>query len=57
MNFGLPGLKFAGISENDLEQIAVTTETKNNPVKLTTRDLSEILQRRYNGIEYTEVHT
>ena len=43
----LPGLKSAGISENDLEKIAVTTDCKNNPVKLTTSDLLEILQRRY----------
>jgi alcohol dehydrogenase class IV len=43
----LPGLKTAGISENDLLEIAAATECKNNPVKLTTSDLSEILQKRY----------
>jgi alcohol dehydrogenase class IV len=42
----LPGLKTTGISENDLEKIAVATDCKNNPVKLTTSDLLEILQRR-----------
>ncbi|HOB84632.1 MAG TPA: iron-containing alcohol dehydrogenase [Bacteroidales bacterium] len=43
----LPGLKTAGINENDLKKIASATDCKNNPVKLTTGDLCEILQRRY----------
>lgn len=43
----LPGLKTAGISENALREIAEATECKNNPVKLNTSDLFEILQRRY----------
>ena len=43
----LPGLKMAGINEKDLQEIAAATECKNNPVKLNTSDLLEILQRRY----------
>ncbi len=43
----LPGLKASGICENDLEKIAVSTECKNNPVKLSVNELLYILQRRY----------
>ncbi len=43
----LPGLKSAGISENDLNGIAEATDCKNNPVKLSISDLLYILQRRY----------
>jgi len=42
----LPGLKKWGITENDLKEIALITECKNNPVKLETEDLIEILLRR-----------
>ena len=37
----LPGLKTAGINENDLKKIASATDCKNNPVKLTTGDLCD----------------
>jgi alcohol dehydrogenase class IV len=42
----LPGLKKAGITEDDLEEISLVTECKNNPVKLETGELIEILSRR-----------
>jgi alcohol dehydrogenase class IV len=42
----LPGLKKAGITEDDLEEISLVTECKNNPVKLETDELIEILSRR-----------
>jgi alcohol dehydrogenase class IV len=45
---GLPGLKKYGVNENDLEMICKSTECKNNPVKLDTDDLMEILTRRFN---------
>jgi alcohol dehydrogenase class IV len=43
----LPGLKRFGIKENDLEKICAITECKNNPVKLETSDLMEILLERF----------
>lgn len=43
----LPGLKKFGIKENDLELICRITDCKNNPVKLDTSDLMEILLERY----------
>lgn len=42
----LPGLKKAGITEDDLKEISLVTECKNNPVKLETGELIEILSRR-----------
>lgn len=42
-----PGLRKAGIREEDLVRIARLTENKNNPVKLTPSDLLEILKIRY----------
>ncbi|NLA47887.1 MAG: iron-containing alcohol dehydrogenase [Bacteroidales bacterium] len=43
----LPGLRQAGIGEDGLEKIALNTESKNNPVKLETGDLTAILQKRF----------
>lgn len=43
----LPGLKEAGVSENTLQEIAQITECKNNPVKLDSADLLNILNRRF----------
>jgi alcohol dehydrogenase class IV len=43
----LPGLKKYGIWEDDLENICAITDIKNNPVKLETSDLMEILLERY----------
>jgi alcohol dehydrogenase class IV len=43
----LPGLKEPGIKEGDLMEIALNTECKNNPVKLETDDLMEMLTRRF----------
>jgi alcohol dehydrogenase class IV len=43
----LPGLSKAGIMENDLKKISLITECKNNPVKLETDNLMEILSRRF----------
>jgi len=43
----LPGLKRYGIPEQDLEKICSVTDLKNNPVKLETSDLMEILLERY----------
>jgi len=43
----LPGLKAAGIEEADLMKICSETDCKNNPVKLNTDHLLEILKRRY----------
>jgi len=42
----LPGLNKWGIMENDLQEVALITESKNNPVKLETADLIEILSHR-----------
>jgi alcohol dehydrogenase class IV len=44
--FRLPGLKDYGITEDSLTQICLITENKNNPVKLTPEDLTEILESR-----------
>jgi alcohol dehydrogenase class IV len=43
----LPDLKSAGVKEDDFEVICRETDCKNNPVKLTTDDLMEILTKRY----------
>lgn len=43
----LPGLRQAGIGEEGLQEIALNTESKNNPVKLAEGDLVAILQKRY----------
>ena len=43
----LPGLKSAGVKEEDFKVICRETDCKNNPVKLTTDDLMEILTKRY----------
>ena len=43
----LPGLKAYGINKNDLEKICQITDCKNNPVKLDTSDLMEILLQRF----------
>jgi len=43
----LPGLKSAGVKQDDLEAICQETECKNNPVKLTSEDLMEILHKKY----------
>jgi alcohol dehydrogenase class IV len=43
----LPGLKGYGINKNDLEEICQITDVKNNPVKLETSDLMEILMERF----------
>lgn len=43
----LPGLRKAGIPEDDIERIASLTECKNNPVKLSNDDLITILKTRY----------
>jgi len=42
----LPGLRKYGVSEKDAALICSKTEIKNNPVKLTTEVLIEILQKR-----------
>lgn len=42
----LPLLKETGINENNLKEIALITECKNNPVKLDSEELLEILERR-----------
>ena len=43
---GIPRLSEFGISHQDLEKLAEQTSNKNNPVKLSTVDLKEILIRR-----------
>ena len=43
----LPGLKKSGIQENALREIASLTDNKNNPVKLDTDDMTEILSERF----------
>jgi len=45
--FAFPGLRKAGVPEEDLPRIARLTENKNNPVKLSPDDLLEILKIRY----------
>jgi alcohol dehydrogenase class IV len=42
----LPHLSQFGIKEEDIEPICMITELKNNPVKLNTEDLMEILRSR-----------
>jgi alcohol dehydrogenase class IV len=43
----LPGLGEEGVKEDDLKEISMNTECKNNPVKLDVDDLMEILTRRF----------
>lgn len=43
----LPRLSRAGVKEEDLEGIARNTDCKNNPVKLSTEELLEILNLRF----------
>jgi alcohol dehydrogenase class IV len=43
----LPGLKSAGVRENEFKKICQETDCKNNPVKMTTEELMEILYKRY----------
>ncbi|MCX6329200.1 MAG: iron-containing alcohol dehydrogenase [Bacteroidia bacterium] len=43
----LTGLKELGIKEDDLMDIAMNTECKNNPVKLDNEELLEILKARF----------
>jgi alcohol dehydrogenase class IV len=40
----LPGLSKAGVNDEDLMEICEATECKNNPVKLNTNDLLEIIK-------------
>jgi alcohol dehydrogenase class IV len=42
----LPGLHKYGIEAKDIDDICKKTEIKNNPAKLATEDLSEILLKR-----------
>lgn len=42
----LPGLSGYGVEEKDVDSICRNTEIKNNPVKLTVNELSEILRMR-----------
>ncbi len=46
LSLRLQGLRGFGISEDFTAQICLNTENKNNPVKLTTEDLAEILESR-----------
>jgi alcohol dehydrogenase class IV len=43
----LPGLRESGVLKEDLKEIAMNTECKNNPVKLDKEELLEILERRF----------
>jgi len=43
----LPDLRKSGVKEKDLKEIALITECKNNPVKLSPEDLIEILYKRF----------
>ncbi len=47
MNCICPDLRKQGSIENDLEEIAMKTECKNNPVKLDSEELLEILEARF----------
>ncbi|NMC42176.1 MAG: iron-containing alcohol dehydrogenase [Bacteroidales bacterium] len=42
----LPSLGRFGVSKTDIEKICMNTDIKNNPVKLTTEELGEILESR-----------
>jgi alcohol dehydrogenase class IV len=42
----LPGLKKYGVDEKSVELVCTKTDIKNNPVKLTVADLTEILEGR-----------
>ena len=46
-DFQLPGLKKFGLTEEDLVSVCSITECKNNPVKLNSDDLMEILSSRF----------
>ena len=43
----LPGLRQAGVKEDNFEAICHDTDCKNNPVKLTSEELMEILHKKY----------
>lgn len=43
----LPGLKTAGVRQNQIKGICLTTECKNNPVTLSPAELEEILVSRF----------
>lgn len=43
---GLPGLKRMGVKEEDIRDICLQTECKNNPVRLEQDELIELLTRR-----------
>jgi len=45
-DLGLPGLGKYGVEEKDISSICVRTENKNNPVKLGTTDMEEIIRSR-----------
>jgi alcohol dehydrogenase class IV len=45
-DFHLPGLRKYGLKEPDIEEICKITGNKNNPVKLSTDDLIEIINSR-----------
>jgi alcohol dehydrogenase class IV len=42
----LPGLKQFGFEEEDIDSICSITENKNNPVKLSSDNMREILSKR-----------
>jgi alcohol dehydrogenase class IV len=44
--FNLPGLMQYGFKEEDIEPICSNTDNKNNPVRLSTDDMQEILFKR-----------
>jgi alcohol dehydrogenase class IV len=46
-NLHLPGLRKHGLNENDIENICLNTENKNNPVMLGSEELIEILKGRF----------
>ena len=46
IKLGLPGLRKYGILEKDIYSLCAITENKNNPVKLGSEDLHEILSAR-----------
>jgi alcohol dehydrogenase class IV len=45
-DLNLPGLKKYGVEERDIPFIAGRTENKNNPVKLTSENMVEIISSR-----------
>jgi alcohol dehydrogenase class IV len=46
LDLGLPGFKKYGVEEKDIAPICSRTDKKNNPVKLGTDDLGEIIRSR-----------